>query len=241
MATILSNNLLVNGLSTEFADTYGKIRNRQSDGRLSLIMDTVTATNRYQSFAYLNAAPHMEYWKRGTTVPTGAMDSVQFTVSVYEWSKRVPWSKFDRKDDQTQSLFEMARGAGESAALLEERFAFDLMTANAGALTSTLPAVPNAPDGVAMFSATDGSSADRFGVSGGNIVTSSGVATTHDVRNDYYSGVIRFGSFLDGQGQPLLSPETIGQGVLIVHSLTDTEVMEETFKQVRQAVDHWCD
>ena len=146
MSTVIANSVLANGLRTEFADTYSAVMNRQADSRLGMVMDlSVGATNRQHEFAYFEAAPHMEYWARGSTVPTDAMGSVQFTVPVYEWARRVPWSKFDRKDDQTQSLFDMARQAGESAALLPERFFFDLLTATA----STLPAIPTAPDGAA--------------------------------------------------------------------------------------------
>ena len=48
MATIVSNSLLINGLRTEFVDTYQKIKNRQADSRLGLVMDlTVQATNRW--------------------------------------------------------------------------------------------------------------------------------------------------------------------------------------------------
>lgn len=233
MATILSNNLLVNGLRTEFADTYGVIRNRQSDGRLGLVMDlSVPATNREHDFAYLNAAPHMTYWRRGSTVPTAAMDSVQFKVKVYEWARRVPWSKFDRKDDQTQSLMDMARMAGESAALLDERLFFDLLTNTA----TNLPAVPLAPDGVAMFNATDSGANNRFGISGGNVVTGTGVNAIVDVLENFYSVIVRFKQFQDGQSQPLLSDATIDGGFVILHAAADTEVMEEAFLQRRQGI-----
>ena len=228
MATILSNNLLVNGLRTEFADTYQAIRNRQSDSRLGMVMDlSIAATNRNHDFAYLNAAPHMTYWERGESIPTDAMDSVQFNVPVYEWARRVPWSKWDRKDDQTQSLFDMARMAGESAALLPERFFFDLLTNS----TDTLPAVPNAPDGAAFFTTST-----RFGASGGNQLAVGGVATIQQVRAAYYSGLEQFMAFQDGKGQPLLSKETIDGGVLIIHAAADTEIFEETFLQQRQGL-----
>ena len=240
---IIANSLLINGLRTEFADTYGAIRNRQSDSRLGLVMDlSIQATNREHDFAYLEAAPHMEYWQRGETIPTSFMDATQFNVPVYEWARRVPWSKWDRKDDQTQSLFDMARMAGESAALLEERFFFDLLIAGGGGTATTLPVVKNAPDGVAFFSETDGDSANRFGVSGGNIIgatnSAAGVATTHDVQADYYLAIQRFGLFKDkaSGGQPLLSKETIDAGTIIIHAMADTQVFEQAFLQIRQGI-----
>lgn len=233
MSTIIASEVLANGLRSEFNDTYQAIRNRQMDSRLGEVMDlSIGATNRQHEFAYFNAAPHMVYWRRGDTIPTDAMDSVSFTVPVYEWARRVPWSKWDRKDDQTGSLYDMARMAGESAALLPERYFFDLLAAG----TDTLPAVPNAPDGVAFFSATDGGGGARFGISGGNLVTQTGVSTTSQILTDYYTAITRFRDMQDGKGQPLFSSEVVDQGVTIIHPLELTEVMEEAFLQKRQGV-----
>jgi hypothetical protein len=229
MATVISNHVLINGLRTEFADTYLAVRNRQADGRLGQVMDlSVSATNRQHDFAYFQAAPHMAYWQRGDTVPTDAFDSVSFRVPVYEWARRVPWSKFDRKDDQTGTLMDMARMAGESAALLPERFFFNLIQNSA----ADLPAVPNAPDGLDMYS----TSATRFHAStnGGNQITGTGVATTSAILADYYNAMERLMGFQDGKGQPLFSPEVVSAGSIIIFPHTETEAFEEAFLQRRQ-------
>ena len=228
MATIISNNLLVNGLKNEFADTYMATRITQADSRIGMIMDlTQTATNREHDYAYLNAAPHMEYWRRRETIPTDAMDSVQFRVPIFEFAIRVPWSKFDRKDDQTGSLFDAARMAGTSAALLPERFLFDLIEST----TLTLPVSVNASDGSALYS-----SSSRFGVGGGNQITATGTSAVSDILRDYYLVLNRFRDFQDGKGQPLLAGDVIDQGVVIVHPLELTEVMELAFLQRQQAI-----
>lgn len=227
MSTVIASNVLANGLRTEFADTYSSIQNRQADSRLSAVMDLgIGATNRVHEFAYFEAAPHMTQWVRGTTIPTDAFDSVQFSVPVYTWARRVPWHKEDRKDDQTQSLYEVARMAGQSAALLPQRMFFDLITGTA----NTLPAVPNAPDGAAMF-ATDAGGSARFGVTGGNLLTGTGVDSAANIKNDYYNAMEQFQQFQDGKGQPLLSDETLDGGVVVVHPAGLTEAMEEAFVQ----------
>ena len=234
MSRIISNNLLVNGLRNEFAETYGAVRNRQSDSRLSMVMDlSVPATNREHDFAYLEAAPHFELWRRGETIPTDAMDSVQFNVRVYEWARRVPWSKWDRKDDQTQSLFDMARMAGESAALLDERMFFDLLTNS----TDTLPAVPLAADGVAFFSTTN-TRFDPDGTGGANQLSASGVASLAQIQADYYSAIEQFLGFRDGKGQPLWTSSVVDQGTVIIHAAADTQQFEEAFLQRRTGVAH---
>lgn len=231
MAQVIASQVLANGLRTEFVDTYLAIQNRQADSRLADVMDLgVGATNRYHKFAYFNAAPHMEYWPRGDTIPTDAMDSADFTVPVYTWARRLPWHKEDRKDDQTQSLMDVARMAGQSAALLPIRFFFDLITAG----TVTLPAVPNAPDGAAMFATTDGGGGARFGFLSGNLLTGTGVASLSAIRTDYYTAIEQFHQFQDGKGQPLFADEVVDAGVIIIFGAANLEVFEEAFLQRRQ-------
>ena len=235
---VLASNVLANGLRTEFVDTYTAIRNRQMDGRLGLVMDlNVSATNRQHEFAYFNAAPHMEYWRRGDSIPTDAFDSVTFTVPIYEWAKRIPWLKWDRKDDQTQSLMESARMAGESAALLPERFFFDIIVGS----TNTLPAVPNAPDGVDMFNATDGGGGARFDFTGGNILTGGNITTLSGVKSSYYAAIEQFLQFQDGQGQPMFPKDIVDQGTIIIHPASATEVFEEAFLQRRVGINTTTD
>jgi hypothetical protein len=230
MSTVIASQVLANGLRTEFADTYSAIQNRQADSRLSLVMDlSIGATNREHEFAYFEAAPHMAQWTRGSSIPEDAFDSVSFTTPVYTWGRRIKWHKEDRKDDQTQSLMDIARMAGQSAALLPERFFFDLLTGG----TNTLPAVPNAPDGAAFFATTAGGAA-RFGVTDGNLLTGNGIASVSSIRTDYYNAIEQFKQMQDGKGQPLLSDEVIDSGVVCVHSAADTEAMEEAFLQRRQ-------
>jgi len=232
MSQVIASATLANGLRSEFDNTYRAIRNRMADSRLSMVMDLgIGATNRQHEFAYYNAPPHMEYWQRGKSVPTDGFDSVQFTVPVYEWARRVRWSKWDRKDDQTQGLMDQAHGAGESAALLPERYFFDMISGS----TSTIPAVPLAPDGAALFATTAGGAA-RFGATSGNLLTGTGLGTTSAVLADYYSAIEQFKLFQDGKGQPLFRDEIIDGGVIVIHAAADTEIMEEAFLQKRQGV-----
>lgn len=230
MSDVIASSVLANGLRTDFWDTYAAIRNRQADSRLAQVMDLgIGATNREHTFGYFEAAPHFEQWIRGQSIPTDGFDSVDFTVPVYTWGRRVKWHNEDREDDQTASLFDVARQCGESAALLPERFFFDLITNT----ENTLPAVPLAPDGAAMFATTAGG-ADRFGVSDGNLLTGSGVSTVAQIRTDYYNAIEQFKQMQDGKGQPLLSDETIDSGVICVHAASNTEAFEEAFMQRRQ-------
>lgn len=232
MSDVIASSVLANGLRTDFWDTYAAIRNRQADSRLAMVMDLgIPATNREHQFGYFEAAPHFEQWVRGQSIPTDGFDSTDFTVPVYTWGRRVKWHNEDREDDQTQSLFDVARQAGQSAGLLSERFFFDLLTNSTG----TLPAVPLAPDGAAMFATTAGG-VDRFGVSSGNLLSGSGIASVSAIRTDYYNAIEQWKQMQDGKGQPLFADDVIDSGVVLIHSAADTEAMEETFLQRRQGI-----
>jgi hypothetical protein len=205
---------------------------RASDARLNLVMSDISATNRTHDFAYFNAAGHIEFWRRGDAIPSEAFDSTTFPATVHNWGKRVEWHRDDRQDDQTQSLMQMAAQLGRSTGLVRERMFFDLLTGTA----SFLPSIPNAPDGVGFFSATDGASAARFGVTGGNLLTGSGVTSLSAVRADYYAAYEQFKQFQDGKGQPLFTDDIVDSGMVIIHSAADTEVFEEAFIQRRQGI-----
>lgn len=228
-----SSQVLANGLRTEFWDTYAKIQNRVSDSRLAQVMDLgVGATNREHDFAYFESAPHFTLWKRGDEIKSKGMGSVSFNVPVYEWGRRIPWLKWDRDDDQTGSLMDVARQAGQSAAMLPERFFFDLIQNS----TSLLPAVPTAPDGVAMFSTTNGAGGARFGVTNGNLLTGGGV-TAAAILTDFYDAIVQFMSFQDTEGQPLLGDSIMTQPFILIHPLGLTEAMETAFLQKQQLGD----
>lgn len=231
MTEIITTPTLVNGLRSDFIDTYQGIRNRQKDSRLALVMGEITATNRKQDFAYFEKAGHVRLWRRGEPIPKEAHGSIGFSAYVHNWGMGVDWHKDDLQDDQTQSLMQSAKEAGESFGLLPERLFFDLLTGTA----TNLPAIPLAPDGAAFF-ATTANGAARFGATNGNLLGGAGVASVSAVLTDYYKAIIQFGAFQDGKGQPLFSPETIGQGVLIIHANADTQVMEEAFLQRRQGI-----
>ena len=232
MTTVQAGELLANGLSTQFVDTYQAVQNRVAESAIGKFVDlNIKATNRTHEFAYLNSAPHMEHWRRGDSVPTDMMDSVGFTATAHTWARRIPWHKEDRKDDQTNSLYDMARTAGSSAALLPARFAFDAFNNTA----NTLPSIPNAPDGVSLFNANDGAGNDRFGVSGGNIVSGSDIwDTTAATVAAVYEAIERFKGMKDGKGQPLWTDDVLEQGFLIIHPHGRTQEMDEAFIQRRQ-------
>ena len=96
-----------------------------------------------------------------------------------------------------------------------------------------LDVIPNAPDGAALFSATDGGGAPRFGVAGGNVVTGSGVVTPDNIRTDFFEALERMASFVNPKGEPALDPTIIDQGVCLIYGIGNTKVVREAFVQGR--------
>lgn len=231
-STVIATPLLVNGLRSEFDNTYLATLNRQSSQMVNGLMDTINATNRYNEFGFYNASPHIRYFSYGDTIPQASFDSVSFRADAHPFGLSIEWHKYDIRDEQTASLFEMARQGGESAGLVRERILFDLQLGT----TNMLPAVPLSADGVATYSDVDGAGNARFGITGGNIISGSGVTTLSSVLTNYYQALIRFGQMQDGQGQPLLSPETIAGGVVIQFGIANQMVFEQAFKQIRQGI-----
>lgn len=230
MSTVISSEALALGLSQEFRDAYSK--RPTADSRLGQILDIIPATARTKKFAYFESAPYLTYWRRGDTVPTSAFGSVGWTTPVYEFAKAIEWHKNDRKDDQLDSLYEQARTLGQAAAIVDEQLAFDLIEGG----TSMLPAAVTAPDGAAFFNATDGGGSARFGVSGGNVVSGSGVASVAAILTDFYAAITRFVRMQDTQGQPLHMPEAVAGGFVVVAPAQLQYVMDQAFFQMRQGI-----
>ena len=225
-----ASQVLANGLRTEFWDTYAAVNNRVADSRLSQVMNlSVGADNRDHDFGYFESSPHFDLWKRGGEITSKAMDSVSFNVPVYEWGRRVPWLKWDKDDDRTDSLMDVARQAGASAAKLPERMFFDLIQNQ----TTILPAVPTAPDGAVMFATTAGGSA-RFGATSGNLLTGTTGVNAANILSDFYTSIQQFMLFEDTEGQPLLGDDLMRQPFVIIHPVASTEAMEEAFLQKQQ-------
>lgn len=234
MVDVQSAAALINGLRTEFVDIYDKLRIAQADSRLATVMENVGATNRTHPFAWWDAAPHMQYWPMGDAIPVDTFRAHKYDVPVHNFGIALEWLKWNRRDDQTQYLYQHARQAATSAALSEERIFFDVLNNVSTSATTYLPGVPNAADGVAMFSTTDAASAARFGATNGNKLTGNGITTVYDIQTDFFNAIVQFGLFKDGHGQPLISPSIIDQGVMVIHSSADEQVMSYAFDWMRQ-------
>jgi hypothetical protein len=222
--TVLAGSSFYAGLRAEFLKTYEP--EYKGLDYLNIAMDRDIPSDKWQErFIYWTTTPYMRQWRRGQTMTAGEFKAVNWTINNLEWALSIPFHFTSVQDDQTKSLISHARRGGQNAALLDERVFFQIL--NSATDASLLDAIPSAPDGVALFYATDGDGNARFGYSGGNIVTGGGVTTAALVRTDIFKAVVAAMSFQDTEGQPLHDPGVLRQGITIFAAEKNRQVMQE--------------
>lgn len=219
---VLSAEMLREGLSSEYANAYTNTR-RASEARMKMIVDMGQSSGRTTTRGYFEAAPHARYQPQGDPITAEGMASKAFTIVNYPYSLRIDWHKDDREDDRTGSLKTVAQQGGASLGLLPERFLFDYLNDSA----STLPAIGNAADGIALWSAST-----RFEVATGNSLTvSSWSASGPAARGAIWTGEEQFHLFKDGKGQPLFTDDVLDSPTLIIHAAADMDIFAEALQQ----------
>ena len=228
---IVSANTLTAGIRADFADAYRSAYEAVS-GRLSTVMDLGIPSDKLtEIYAYFESAPYPRIWRRGQGIPADAFGSVQFSVTNRDWAIRIEWHENDREDDLTRSLMERAREAGRNFATLPERIFFQLLL-NDSSDTELLPSIPTAPDGAVMYATTAGGAA-RFGITNGNLLTGTGIASSAAVRNDFFGGIEQMRGFQDTEGQPLWPDSILDKGFSVVFGVHNWQVFAEAFQQGR--------
>lgn len=229
---VITGSQLVTFVKTAFWDMY-QISYDAMKARLGTVMElAIPSDRRTEYYGYFESAPYPKRWAQGETISSKNFKSNSFSVTNYTWGRRVEWDKSDRLDDLTKSLMVRARDAGAHWATLEERQFFQVLLSTVD--QDLLPAIPLAPDGAALFATTAGGAA-RFGVTGGNIVATSGVASAAAIRTDMMSVMSRFRRFQDTEGQPLWDETVLEQGVTVMFNPANLEVFNSAFLQRVQA------
>lgn len=225
--------VLTAGLRGDFRDVYDKTYD-DVKSQLGPVMEMDIPSNKLtEIYGYWESSTYPERWPRGMPIAEKAIRARQFTITNKDWGKRISWHENDRQDDQTQGLYDRARDLGEHFSTLAERVFFQILTATTDA--TLLDAIPNAADGAALYSSTDGDGGNRFGVSGGNILTGQVFTSGQSVRNAFWGGIQRLRSLQDTEGQPLWGERIFQQGVTIFFPISMWQAMSEAFIQARTA------
>ncbi len=225
---VMAGAALLRGARADFKEIYGQTYEPITQMLSGACRLDVPSDKIEELYVYNTTSPYPVRVARGQANQRKPFKSVSFTVPNYEFQSGVEWYWTDPLDDQTGTVLERAQLAGQNMATLDERLFFQALT---GATDpELLPSVPNAADGAGLFSATDGAAADRFGVSGGNIISGSGVATTVAVQQDFYSTITRMGQFQDTNGQPLHSPVSL-RSFDIFYNVANDRLFKQAFEQ----------
>lgn len=223
-------NLLAD-IKTNFMGAY----DIKTSGLLQAVLDCVQQVpmeRRQDRFFYYKTISQPERIEYNEEVTFGKVDQESWLINAYKYGKAISWSEDDEKDDLTKSLPARAKQLGEAMKYLPVRIFFQILQAATNPLL--LGTVPSAPDGVALYSATDGTGAARFGATGGNLVTGTGV-TSADIRDDFFSALERFAAFLHTDGDtPLLSEDDF-QDVVIFHPVGMLQQFKEAFFRTQVA------
>lgn len=221
----VASGLLVPGLLSTFADAY-RMRYQRVAARMGLVMDLgLPSMHRTEYYGSFESAPYPRRWQRGTPAQSKAFDSFAWTTTNYIWENKVEWFEEDLDDEQTRTLMQQARAAGENFATLPERIFYQMILGSTD--PDLLPAVPNAADGSAIFASS------RFGTTAGNIVTGNGVTTSGAVRGDFWTAVEYPRLFKDTESQPLWDEAILESPVIVTYNADHEEVFREAFLQGR--------
>lgn len=217
------------GIRANFRETYQRMY-LGSRARLEGGMDlTMTSDKLFEIYAYFESAPNMARWDRGAVIKARGFKSVKWSTYNLDWGIRVDWHENDEQDDQIDGLLKRAREAGQSAALLDERIFFQII--QAGTDLELLKSIPNAPDGAAIYSTTDGSGSDRFGVSNGNLLTGDASPTGADLRDSIFEALSQWSQMLDTEGEPLFDPGILDQGIIVYYQPALNQTVANAFQQ----------
>lgn len=218
------------GLKSTFIDTY-KRNNAKLNPSLSAVMDMGQASDgAAEDFFYYLSAPHPVRTAKGASTPRAAFGGRRFRALNYNYKVAIEWHEDDEADDQTGGLVDQARSAAGNFTLLPERVFFQILQGTTD--TDLLPSIPNAGDGAALYSTTNGSGTARFGATGGNSLTGLDLTTAADWQSSFYQGVEQFDQFEDTEGQPLdLGSRAHANGITLVFNSDNRELAAKAFRQ----------
>lgn len=224
------SDLVTREIRPTFIDTY-RIESEAYRDQMAMFMEMDQPSVRRQEFyAYAETSGYPERYQ-GDGVTSEAFKTRSFNAINYPWVKRIAWKIDDRKDSTVVDIVGQAKTTAQNWVVLPMLLAAQIKQATTD--PTLLPVIPLAPDGVAIYNATDGDGNDRFGLSGGNTFTGAGVTIAGSLRTNLWTALARFRRFLNTKSKPLFNPGILGKGVLIEFAPANLQVFTEAFQQMR--------
>ena len=147
---------------------------------------------RNMPLAWKESIPFVSLWPYGDGRKYKTFKDRVMYAQIFNYELSIPFSKFDEEDDQLGDLRAHVQMCVQSYKKLPTILTMEYLNGVAVYNNTLL----NAYDGVSVFSDVDGDGAARFGATGGNIVTGSGV-TVAAVLKDFAVAQQRFMAFQD--------------------------------------------
>jgi len=192
------------GILSDFAEIY-KNRYPVYASRQDKFIKRGTVKTRIAEYALKESIPVPEFWEYNEPRTRKTLKDRYLTVYHYPFQLALPYNRWDEEDDVLGDLRSHLESMTNRFLQIPDIMVSDYLN-NAATMQPTLS---TAFDGVALASATDGDGNDRFGITGGNIVTSTGVGTVAAILHDLWTCQTRWLQFLDTEGQPFFSPEEV--------------------------------
>lgn len=227
--SVLTGPALGAAVLDNFVNTY-RTEMPAVEAELSLVMEDISGRSRTDEQGYPESAPYFSHWDYGESISSENFEYITYTYTHRRYGKRISWLEDDRKDEKTRTLLSQAQQLGQNVAWAKREAFFDLLLGT----TIFLPATVNAPDGVGFFSATDGGGGDRFGLTGGNIITGDTLGTVQNILTNFYEGKSQFMRFLNTKNKKLIPQTVIDRGVLVIYGAANEEIFQRAFRQTQQ-------
>lgn len=216
--------LLTPGLRSEFSQVYMP-RYAGVEAMLKDVMAFDLGSDKLtEIFGYLEAPTYPVRWDPGQMIGAKSILSKQYTVTNRDFGRRI-YIPRNWQDDQSGSVWQIARGLGANWATLAERIFYQYIRDAAD--PDLLPDAPLSADGADLYS-----SSTRYGSSSGNIVSVGSTATVQGIITDVYGIIRRLTEFLNTESQPFWGDADIRGGLKIFHGTALTLVMEQAAKQM---------
>lgn len=166
---------------------------------------------RNATYVWKESLPFPELWPYGKGRQYKSFKDRYITLNKVNYELSIPWSKFDEEDDQLGDLRTHINKCVERYGLLPIVLLYEYF--NGVAVMN--PSLKTAYDGASLFSATDGDGNARLGVTGGNIVTGSGL-TVAGIIHDFAVAQQRYMSMVDPTaGKPIFSEEDVSYNKMV--------------------------
>lgn len=234
-ATILSGPALARKIKPDLLNTWKK-RYEAAKARLAKFCELGAVTEDFVSlYGYGESPVYPAYTPWGEGPDADPHRYRTYTGEMRRWTSEVYWKTRDKRYSSMGTIESDARKAGGHYGTLFERCVFQQLTAATNA--QLMPVIPNCPDGVGLFSTTDGDSNDRFGVSGGNVESSVTFSTGAGLRNGIFAAIERMLQFQDPRGEPALDDAILDNELIVLLPVTRLQEAQAAFKQQIVAID----